>query len=135
MAHYRVQLASSVFFFFFYISSFLLGQHPQSISWAMIEDPPLNNEPYQGVQIVLVSVSVLFCFFVVVFPHTDESVLMDLKALLVEAKQKVPPVLQILQTGDETMLDIGGKLLELHRVEFRHVISIWFCFIQQSKYP
>lgn len=34
---------------------------------------------------------------------------MDLKALLVEAKQKVPPVLQVLQTGDETMLDIGGK--------------------------
>lgn len=40
---------------------------------------------------------------------TDESVLMDLKALLVEAKQKVPPVLQVLQTGDETMLDIGGE--------------------------
>lgn len=39
---------------------------------------------------------------------TDESVLMDLKALLIEAKQKVPPVLQVLQTGDETMLDIGG---------------------------
>ncbi|XP_015232265.1 PREDICTED: probable ATP-dependent RNA helicase DDX41 [Cyprinodon variegatus] len=39
----------------------------------------------------------------------DESVLMDLKALLVEAKQKVPPVLQVLQTGDETMLDIGGE--------------------------
>lgn len=38
----------------------------------------------------------------------DESVLMDLKALLVEAKQKVPPVLQVLQMGDETMLDIGG---------------------------
>ncbi|TNN24580.1 putative ATP-dependent RNA helicase DDX41 [Liparis tanakae] len=40
---------------------------------------------------------------------SDESVLMDLKALLVEAKQKVPPVLQVLQTGDETMLDIGGE--------------------------
>lgn len=39
---------------------------------------------------------------------------MDLKALLVEAKQKVPPVLQVLQTGDETMLDIGGEL--------------WLCF-------
>lgn len=34
---------------------------------------------------------------------------MDLKALLVEAKQKVPPVLQVLQSGDETMLDIGGE--------------------------
>uniref|UniRef100_A0A4W3JLY5 Probable ATP-dependent RNA helicase DDX41 n=1 Tax=Callorhinchus milii TaxID=7868 RepID=A0A4W3JLY5_CALMI len=39
----------------------------------------------------------------------DESVLMDLKALLLEAKQKVPPVLQVLQTGDETMLDIEGE--------------------------
>ena len=43
----------------------------------------------------------------------DESVLMDLKALLIEAKQKVPPVLQVLQTGDETMLDIGGTSLRL----------------------
>lgn len=43
-------------------------------------------------------------------PHADESVLMDLKALLIEAKQKVPPVLQVLQSGDETMLDIGGEL-------------------------
>lgn len=34
---------------------------------------------------------------------------MDLKALLVEAKQKVPPVLQVLQTGDEAMLDLGGE--------------------------
>lgn len=41
----------------------------------------------------------------------EESVLMDLRALLVEAKQKVPPVLQVLQTGDETMLDIGGEAL------------------------
>lgn len=39
---------------------------------------------------------------------TDESVLMDLKALLLEAKQKVPPVLQVLHCGDESMLDIGG---------------------------
>lgn len=43
-------------------------------------------------------------------PRADESVLMDLKALLIEAKQKVPPVLQVLQNGDETMLDIGGEL-------------------------
>lgn len=34
---------------------------------------------------------------------------MDLKALLLEAKQKVPPVLQVLHCGDETMLDIGGE--------------------------
>lgn len=40
---------------------------------------------------------------------TDESVLMDLKALLLEAKQKVPPVLQVLHCGDESMLDIGEE--------------------------
>lgn len=33
---------------------------------------------------------------------------MDLKALLLEAKQKVPPVLQVLHCGDESMLVIGG---------------------------
>lgn len=33
---------------------------------------------------------------------------MDLKALLLEARQKVPPVLQVLHCGDESMLDIGG---------------------------
>ena len=33
---------------------------------------------------------------------------MDLKALLLEAKQKVPPVLQVLHCGDESMLEIGG---------------------------
>lgn len=43
------------------------------------------------------------------FTIAEESVLMDLKALLVEAKQKVPPVLQVLQTGDEAMLDLGGE--------------------------
>lgn len=51
---------------------------------------------------------------------------MDLKALLVEAKQKVPPVLQVLQTGDETMLDIGGEQSSL-------VISvILLCFLDPS---
>lgn len=35
---------------------------------------------------------------------------MDLKALLLEAKQKVPPVLQVLHCGDESMLDIGGDV-------------------------
>lgn len=45
---------------------------------------------------------------------------MDLKALLVEAKQKVPPVLQVLQTGDETMLDIGGE-----------PFSTWLCLHQE----
>lgn len=43
------------------------------------------------------------------FRRTDESVLMDLKALLLEAKQRVPPVLQVLNNSDETMLDISGE--------------------------
>ncbi|KAM8972979.1 putative ATP-dependent RNA helicase DDX41 isoform 2-T2 [Pelodytes ibericus] len=38
----------------------------------------------------------------------DESVLMDLKALLMEAKQRVPPVLQVLNGSEETM-DVGGE--------------------------
>lgn len=49
---------------------------------------------------------------------------MDLKALLVEAKQKVPPVLQVLQTGDETMLDIGGELFIHRRVYIRNGCQI-----------
>lgn len=55
---------------------------------------------------------------------------MDLKALLVEAKQKVPPVLQVLQTGDETMLDIGGELFtpNLHS----HVFSTCFALMGNS---
>lgn len=51
---------------------------------------------------------------------------MDLKALLVEAKQKVPPVLQVLQTGDETMLDIGGKLSHLNSYSLiMFLVSFW----------
>lgn len=34
---------------------------------------------------------------------------MDLKALLLEAKQRVPPVLQVLNSSDETMLNIEGE--------------------------
>lgn len=49
---------------------------------------------------------------------------MDLKALLVEAKQKVPPVLQVLQTGDETMLDIGGE-----------PVNAWSCLHQERVPP
>lgn len=66
-------------------------------------------------------------------PHADESVLMDLKALLIEAKQKVPPVLQVLQSGDETMLDIGGELfhkkmpLRLHLCLQPFFFSLYFC--------
>lgn len=43
---------------------------------------------------------------------------MDLKALLLEAKQKVPPVLQVLHCGDETMLEIGGERARLQTGNF-----------------
>ncbi|XP_037704458.1 probable ATP-dependent RNA helicase DDX41 [Choloepus didactylus] len=39
----------------------------------------------------------------------EESVLLDLKALMLEAKQKVPPMLQMLHCGDKSMLDIRGE--------------------------
>ena len=38
----------------------------------------------------------------------EESALLDLKHLLIEAKQRVPPVLQALQDPDEDMMDLGG---------------------------
>ncbi len=38
----------------------------------------------------------------------DESALLDLKHLLIEAKQRVPPVLQALEDPDEEIIDMGG---------------------------
>lgn len=38
----------------------------------------------------------------------EESILLDLKHLLIEAKQKVPPFLASLQPENEQYLDIGG---------------------------
>lgn len=40
----------------------------------------------------------------------DESVLLDLKHLLLEAKQKIPPVLAALQADNEEYLELGGKI-------------------------
>lgn len=42
----------------------------------------------------------------------DESVLLDLKHLLIEAKQKVPLFLTNLQSEQEKYLDLGGKSYE-----------------------
>ena len=42
----------------------------------------------------------------------DETVLLDLKHLLIEAKQKVPPFLLSIQPDNERLLDIGGRLLK-----------------------
>jgi ATP-dependent RNA helicase DDX41 len=38
----------------------------------------------------------------------EESVLLDLKHLLIEAKQRVPPVLQAFADPDEELIDMGG---------------------------
>lgn len=38
----------------------------------------------------------------------DESILLDLKHLLIEAKQRVPPVLQALEDPDEEIMEVGG---------------------------
>ena len=38
----------------------------------------------------------------------DETALLDLKHLLMEAKQRVPPVLQALEDPDDDLIDIGG---------------------------
>ena len=40
--------------------------------------------------------------------EVPESVLLDLKHLLIEAKQRIPPVLQALQDPDNDLIDIGG---------------------------
>lgn len=56
--------------------------------------------------------------------------LMDLKALLVEAKQKVPPVLQVLQPGDDTMLDLGGERFILFNL---CSVYIWLILTQLLK--
>lgn len=40
----------------------------------------------------------------------DKSILLDLKHLLMEAKQKVPPFLATLQSESEKYLDIGGEI-------------------------
>jgi len=49
--------------------------------------------------------------FVVIFLCilTDESILLDLKHLLIEAKQKVPDFLANLQSENEQYLNIGGN--------------------------
>jgi ATP-dependent RNA helicase DDX41 len=39
----------------------------------------------------------------------DEAILLDLKHLLIEAKQPVPPSLLQLESDKERLLDIGGK--------------------------
>jgi len=55
---------------------------------------------------VLISV---FTTYVIVDMSVDESILLDLKHLLIEAKQKVPDFLANLQSENEQYLNIGGN--------------------------
>jgi ATP-dependent RNA helicase DDX41 len=52
----------------------------------------------------------------------DETVLLDLKHLLIEAKQIVPPFLLSMQPDNEKYLDIGGKILSSFENLTCHVI-------------
>jgi len=54
-----------------------------------------------------------FCSFVAVWFSPDESILLDLKHLLIEAKQRVPAFLATLQSDNEQYLNIGGEYLEV----------------------
>lgn len=48
----------------------------------------------------------------------EESVLLDLKHLLIEAKQNVPPFLATLQSETEVYLDLGGEHFDfVHRLK------------------
>ena len=50
-----------------------------------------------------------FSWFLV--PGLDESVLRDLRALLMEAKQKVPPFLEQLEDLSSDLLGLGGTVV------------------------
>lgn len=47
--------------------------------------------------------------FFLLLHFSDESVLRDLKHLLIEAKQKLPPVLEAIEDENEEYINIGGK--------------------------
>jgi hypothetical protein len=50
----------------------------------------------------------------IVWSIVDEYILLDLKHLLREAKQKIPPFLANMQSENEKYLDLGGKSLFIY---------------------
>ena len=52
---------------------------------------------------------------ILIFLALEESVLRDLKALLMEAKQRVPPFLATLDALTDEYLQLGGKIAMLVR--------------------
>lgn len=56
----------------------------------------------------------------------DESVLLDLKHLLIEANQKVPPFLAELQSENEKYLELGGNFcFQLCFYDFKIIMIYW----------
>ena len=59
--------------------------------------------------------------------------LLDLKHLLLEAKQKIPPVLAVLQAENEGYLDLGGMTsqycIQFHFpfAEDELILNVFFC--------
>lgn len=54
----------------------------------------------------------------------EESVLLDLKHLLIEAKQNVPPFLATLQSETEVFQDLGGNCEKIYLMIFWYILSI-----------
>lgn len=63
----------------------------------------------------------------------DESVLLDLKHLLIEAKQKVPPFLAQLQSDNEKYLDLGGNCRSNLFVFLNYSVGKYFSVILQTR--
>lgn len=53
--------------------------------------------------------------------------LLDLKHLLLEAKQKIPPVLAVLQSENEGYLDLGGMMS-------KYALQLLFVIAMDSEY-
>lgn len=88
-----------------------------SIVFFLVYKPP--QKPPCMLYIIVLAV------FIVLFYCTpsEDSVLRDLKALLLEAKQKVPPFLLELDSLSADMLELGGEInYRLRTMTFRRVL-------------
>ena len=64
----------------------------------------------------------------------ETSVLLDLKHLLIEAKQKVPPFLIAMESETENYLEIGGNILAIRLAEqVLFVFKVDMTFWQKKK--
>jgi len=58
----------------------------------------------------------------------DESVLLDLKHLLIEARQNVPLFLSELESENEKYLQLGGSNLLLFLFSLRNILNLYLLF-------